>query len=58
MRRIVVTFVVVVLGVNFLWAQATDTPKAAESRKLLQTKIAVDYNDTCCRRSPRTLPIR
>lgn len=46
MRRLSVSAIVLVLGSTLLYAQATDSPKAAASRKLLETKIAVDYSDT------------
>lgn len=47
MRRLVVTFALFASFVTALWAQnAKDTEKAAATRKLLQTKISVDYSDT------------
>lgn len=46
-RRLVVSSMVLMLGVSFLWGQKVeDTPKAAAARKLLDTKVAVDYTDT------------
>jgi len=50
MRRLVVTaslFAACLLGlVNPSAAQENDTPKAAATRKLLKTKVSVDYKDT------------
>jgi hypothetical protein len=46
MHRLVVSSIVLAICVTAVWAQAKDTDKAAATRKLLKTKISVEYKDT------------
>jgi hypothetical protein len=45
MRRFVFTLSLLAVAVISSWAQDKDSEKAAATKKLLQTKISVDYSD-------------